>query len=95
LLKIIFAGQREVVESTYSRKGIKWTDQVANTQLNSLTQNCSYLKELHAQKEEAEEQGEVTGPNWDPAQGKATRPDIMMLWCTYKQGSIMIALQKA
>ena len=40
--------------------------------------------------------GPVTGPNWDPDQGEAAKPDIIRtLWSAYKQRLIITALQKA
>jgi hypothetical protein len=56
-----YSGERELVESTSSRKiGIKWRVEVAIQQSKTLTQNCSCLKELQGQK-------------WSPKLGSSSR----------------------
>jgi hypothetical protein len=54
-------------------------DGVAIAQSKTVTQNCSYLKELQGQKWIAAwgKGSPETGPNWDPAQGEAPRSDII------------------
>jgi hypothetical protein len=59
------------------------------SQSKTLTQNCSCLKELWGQKwRRAWRKGDpVTGPKWDPAQGKAPpRPDTIneVMECSQK-----------
>ena len=61
------------------RQDIKCKVGVVIPQSKALTHNCYCLKEQQGQKwREAWGKGDpVTGPNWDPAQGEASRPDTI------------------
>jgi hypothetical protein len=73
-------------------------DVVAIPQSKALTHNCSCLKELQGQKwRKVWEKGvPVTGPSWDPAQGKARALTLLlMLWWTCRQEPSMATLWEA
>ena len=61
------------------RQDIKCKVGVVIPQSKALTHNCYCLKEQQGQKwREAWGKGDpVTGPNWDPAQREASRPDTI------------------
>jgi hypothetical protein len=72
--------EMEFVEFISNRKiGHQVRERVAIPQSKTLTQNCSCLKELQGQKwrRAGGNESPVTGPNWDPAQGEAPRPDTI------------------
>ena len=56
------------------RQGIKWRDGVAIPKSNTLTQNCTSLKELQRQKWRRDwGKDPVTSPDWDPSQGGGSK----------------------